>query len=64
MLFFSLIFIDGFSTKDKVSEISGRGIGMSAIKAELDALNGTLTVKSKEGSGTTFIFTLPCKEIR
>lgn len=61
---FSLIFIDGFSTKDKVSEVSGRGVGMSAIKAELDALNGTLKVKSKEGSGTTFIFTLPCKEIR
>lgn len=61
---FSLIFIDRFSTKDKVSEISGRGIGMSAVKAEIDALNGKLKVKSKEDIGTTFIFTLPCKEMR
>lgn len=60
---FNLIFIDSFSTKDTVSEISGRGVGMSAVKAEIDALNGTLNVKSKEDSGTTFIFTLPCKEI-
>lgn len=60
---FSLIFIDRFSTRDKVSEISGRGIGMSAIKAEIDALNGKLKVKSKEDIGTTFIFTLPCEEM-
>lgn len=53
------IFADSFSTKDTVSELSGRGVGMSAVKAETEALGGTLTVKSKLGEGTIFMFEMP-----
>ena len=47
-----LIFRSGFSTKDEVSDISGRGIGMDAVKSIVTELNGKIVVKSKVGIGT------------
>jgi two-component system chemotaxis sensor kinase CheA len=54
-----VIFHDNFSTKEDVSDISGRGIGLGAVKAELDKLEGSVEIHSKKDKGTTFIFTLP-----
>jgi two-component system chemotaxis sensor kinase CheA len=54
-----MIFVDGLSTKDTVSDISGRGVGISAVKDDIEKMGGSLVVESKEGSGTKFIITLP-----
>ncbi len=55
------IFDDSFSTKDETTMISGRGVGLTAVKKETDALDGTISVVSKLGEGTTFTFTLPMR---
>lgn len=60
---FGLIFSEKLSTKEEISEISGRGIGMSAIQAEVDPLGGKIHIKSEKDVGTTFIFVLPYKEM-
>ena len=54
-----MIFVDGLSTKDAVSDISGRGVGISAVKDDIEKIGGSLVVESKEGAGTKFIITLP-----
>ncbi len=54
-----LIFEPGFSTATKVTELSGRGIGMDAVRAAVIALGGHLKVLSERGVGTRFIFSLP-----
>lgn len=51
-----LIFNDNFSTKDTLSELSGRGVGLWALKRELDAIGGRLNIMSTEGEGTAFTF--------
>jgi len=56
---FLLIFEDGFSLKEGLTEISGRGVGLSALKAETLALGGTLEVASFLGYGSTFSFSIP-----
>jgi len=53
------IFAPGFSTKDAVSEISGRGVGMDVVKEKLSALGGFIEVYTKRDEGTTFTLTLP-----
>lgn len=53
------IFDDNMSTREEVSEISGRGVGMSAVKAEVERLSGNITVKSTIGKGTSLHITLP-----
>ncbi|OGQ37604.1 MAG: hypothetical protein A3H47_04640, partial [Deltaproteobacteria bacterium RIFCSPLOWO2_02_FULL_42_39] len=53
------IFIPGFSTKDKVSEISGRGVGMDVVKKNLSTLRGTIDIDTEEGRGTKIVLTLP-----
>ncbi|MGB3535556.1 MAG: hybrid sensor histidine kinase/response regulator [Microcoleaceae cyanobacterium] len=53
------LFYPGFSTKDKVSEISGRGVGLEAARNQIEALKGTLTLQSEPGTGTTFTIRLP-----
>lgn len=58
-----LIFSDGFSIKDEVDDISGRGIGIPAVKMETERLGGRLTVATKKGEGTSFTFTLPLEKI-
>lgn len=56
------IFADGVSTKDAVSEISGRGVGMAAVKAEVEALGGKVEVESTNGRGTRLAFAFPMGE--
>ena len=56
---YKIIFNDNFSTKTTVSEISGRGVGMSAVKNELDKLNGVIEITSQKDIGTTFEFIIP-----
>jgi len=54
-----LICIPGFSTKRQVSEVSGRGVGMSAVKSKIEALGGTITISSQVGTGTRVAMRLP-----
>ena len=54
-----LIFNDNFSTKEGISELSGRGVGLGVLKHELDALGGSLNIMSRDGEGTTFRFFIP-----
>lgn len=56
---FLLIFEDGFSLKDVATQISGRGVGLGALKAETQALGGTLEVTSFLHKGSTFSFNIP-----
>ncbi|MFQ4141608.1 hybrid sensor histidine kinase/response regulator [Chlorogloeopsis sp. ULAP02] len=54
-----LLFAPGFSTAGKVSEISGRGIGLDIVRSQLEALNGSIAVQSVSDQGTTFTLKLP-----
>jgi two-component system chemotaxis sensor kinase CheA len=54
-----LIFEPGFSTKEEVSDLSGRGVGMDVVKRNVQQLNGTVAVASEEGSGSTVSIELP-----
>lgn len=54
-----LIFEPGFSTADKISNVSGRGVGLDVVKTMIDKLNGTVNVTSVKGKGTTFSIRLP-----
>jgi len=56
---FDLIMSPGFSTRDEVSEISGRGVGMDVVKNNISALSGMIEMTSEVGKGTTMIITLP-----
>ncbi|MGB7442463.1 MAG: response regulator [Coleofasciculaceae cyanobacterium] len=56
---FDLMFEPGFSTAEQVSEISGRGVGLDVVRAQLRTLNGNISVTSKPGVGTTFALRLP-----
>lgn len=53
------IFTPGFSTKEVVSEVSGRGVGMDVVKNTLSSLGGFAEVETNRNAGTTFILTLP-----
>ncbi|MGO8903381.1 MAG: chemotaxis protein CheW [Isosphaeraceae bacterium] len=55
----SLIFEPGFSTRDDVSEMSGRGVGLDVVRDSVRGLRGSLSVESTPGKGTSFIFRLP-----
>jgi two-component system chemotaxis sensor kinase CheA len=54
-----LIFEPGFSTKEQVTDLSGRGVGMDVVRRSVTALNGTITIASAKGQGTRFRITLP-----
>jgi two-component system chemotaxis sensor kinase CheA len=56
---FGLLFLDSFSTRDNVSALSGRGVGLAAVKAETEALGGRVEVGSEPGRGSRFRFVLP-----
>jgi two-component system chemotaxis sensor kinase CheA len=56
---FSMIFLPGFSTKETVSEYSGRGVGMDVANKNIQALGGTIHVESALGKGTTVIVKIP-----
>lgn len=53
------IFMPGFSTKDSVNEVSGRGVGTDIVRERLSALGGFVDVETDKGLGTTFTLTLP-----
>jgi two-component system chemotaxis sensor kinase CheA len=55
----NLIFEPGFSTVDKVSKLSGRGVGMDVVRRNIVALRGSVDVSSSEGQGSTFTIRLP-----
>jgi two-component system chemotaxis sensor kinase CheA len=55
----SLIFEPGFSTRDNVSELSGRGVGLDVVRDAVRALRGSVAVESAPGKGTAFVFRLP-----
>lgn len=54
-----LIFRPNFSTRDKVTETSGRGVGMDVVKSSVEALKGEVRVQTEEGKGSTFTLILP-----
>lgn len=56
---FQLIFEPGFSTADKVTDLSGRGVGMDVVKKNIEKLNGRIKVRSKAGHGTTISLRIP-----
>ncbi|MBN2340935.1 MAG: Hpt domain-containing protein [Deltaproteobacteria bacterium] len=56
---YNLIFQPGFSTAKKVTDISGRGVGMDVVKKKIDGLRGRVTIQSSPGEGTTFKMILP-----
>ncbi|MCG5500935.1 chemotaxis protein CheA [Ectothiorhodospira lacustris] len=55
----NLIFEPGFSTAHKVSNLSGRGVGMDVVRRDIDALRGSVEIESRPGEGTTFRIRLP-----
>ncbi len=55
----ALIFMSGVSGAKKVTDISGRGVGMDVVKSQVDGLGGSIAVNSKTGKGTEFIMRLP-----
>ncbi|ODS34208.1 MAG: chemotaxis histidine kinase [Candidatus Scalindua rubra] len=56
---YNLIFAPGFSTADKVTNISGRGVGTDVVKKNIEKLRGKVEVTSEEGNGTVFTIKLP-----
>ena len=54
-----LIFKPGFSTKDEISSVSGRGVGMDVVHTNIQKLNGTIDIKSIPGKGSQFVIYLP-----
>ncbi|MDF1608833.1 chemotaxis protein CheA [Hoeflea sp. YIM 152468] len=55
----NLIFHPGFSTADKISDISGRGVGMDVVKRSIQALGGRISITSRPGKGSVFTMSLP-----
>lgn len=55
----ALIFEPGFSTKEEISDLSGRGVGMDVVKRNVQQLNGTVAVESEKGVGSTVTIELP-----
>ena len=56
---FNLIFLPGFSTAEKVSNVSGRGVGMDVVKTNVEKIGGTVDVHSTQGKGTTVKVKIP-----
>ena len=54
-----MIFLPGFTTKDHVSEVSGRGVGLDVVKENIARLSGVIDIETEAGKGTKFIFTIP-----
>ena len=56
---FNLIMLPGFSTSDKITNISGRGVGLDVVKTMINNLKGTISINSAKNKGTSFIIKLP-----
>lgn len=59
---YTWITLPGFSTREKVSEYSGRGVGLDVVASNLAALNGHLKIESKEGRGSKMILQIPLRK--
>jgi two-component system, chemotaxis family, sensor kinase CheA len=55
----NFIFASGFSTAKKITDVSGRGVGLDVVKTNIEVLNGSVGVESEPGKGTTFTLSLP-----
>jgi len=58
-----LIFLPGFSSADSVNNISGRGIGLDVVKAEVEKIGGKISINSKISEGCSFILEMPVKNV-
>lgn len=56
---FALLLLPGFSTNEKVTEYSGRGVGMDVVKKNIEEVGGSISIKSIEGEGSTFTIVIP-----
>jgi two-component system, chemotaxis family, sensor kinase CheA len=56
---FALIFVPGFTTAERVTDVSGRGVGMDVVRRNLDALHGRIEIRSDAMHGTTFVLRVP-----
>lgn len=56
---YNLIFMPGFSTAEKVTDLSGRGVGMDVVKRNVEFLNGRIYIRTKKDTGTTITIKLP-----
>jgi two-component system, chemotaxis family, sensor kinase CheA len=56
---YQLIWLPGFSTAEKVTEVSGRGVGMDIVRSKIEELNGSIDIDSELGRGTTLMIKLP-----
>ncbi len=56
---YELLFASGLSTAEKVTDISGRGVGLDVVKTKIESLGGSVSVDSNPGKGTTFLIQLP-----
>jgi two-component system, chemotaxis family, sensor kinase CheA len=54
-----MLFKPGFSTADKISDISGRGVGLDVVKTKIESLNGIVEVENSKGKGSKFIIRMP-----
>ena len=54
-----LLFEPGFSTAEKLSDLSGRGVGMDVVRSQIEEMNGTISIESTPGRGTTFSLQIP-----
>ncbi len=55
----NIIFLPGFSTADKVTDVSGRGVGMDVVRTNISKINGSVEVSTQKGLGSTFTIRLP-----
>lgn len=56
---FKFIFAPGFSTAEKISDLSGRGVGLDVVRSNIEKVNGKINITSKLGQGSTFRLTIP-----
>lgn len=56
---FAFIFAPGFSTAEQVTDLSGRGVGMDVVRTNIERVKGTITLRSKQGEGTTVSIAIP-----
>lgn len=55
----NLLFLPGFSTADRISDLSGRGVGLDVVKSKIESINGSVEVESIKDKGTKFIIRIP-----
>ncbi|MFL5516061.1 MAG: ATP-binding protein [Gemmatimonadales bacterium] len=57
------LFRDDFSTREEVTELSGRGVGLAAVRRACEERSGTISVTSERGRGTRFRFSFPARDV-